>query len=159
MTFRQKACGKDSCDCRHASGKTGTSNNHSDAWFIGISPRLVCGAWVGGEYRAIHFRTGLLGQGSKTALPICGRFLQAVLGDDRFKNYHAKFETCRDTTIDATMYQCIYYRDPLDSIMNSFNDLLINGDDTEFMELSPTDEEAPATLDDPVVNNTEATEQ
>ena len=140
-------------------GKTGTSNNHSDAWFIGISPRLVCGAWVGGEYRAIHFRTGLLGQGSKTALPICGRFLQAVLGDDRFKNYHAKFETCRDTTIDATMYQCIYYRDPLDSIMNSFNDLLINGDDTEFMELSPTDEEAPATLDDPVVNNTEATEQ
>lgn len=57
-------------------GKTGTSNNHSDAWFVGISPRLVVGAWVGGEYRAIHFRTGALGQGSKTALPICGRFLQ-----------------------------------------------------------------------------------
>ena len=45
-------------------GKTGTSNNHSDAWFMGISPKLVVGAWVGGEYRSIHFRTGALGQGS-----------------------------------------------------------------------------------------------
>jgi penicillin-binding protein 1A len=44
-------------------GKTGTSNNHSDAWFVGVCPKLVCGAWVGGEYRAIHFRTGQLGQG------------------------------------------------------------------------------------------------
>jgi len=42
-------------------GKTGTSNNHSDAWFIGTTPRLVVGAWVGGEYRCIHFRTGELG--------------------------------------------------------------------------------------------------
>ena len=44
-------------------GKTGTSNNHSDAWFIGTTPKLVVGAWVGGEYRSIHFRTGMLGQG------------------------------------------------------------------------------------------------
>ena len=44
-------------------GKTGTSNNHSDAWFIGTTPKLVVGAWVGGEYRCIHFRTGELGQG------------------------------------------------------------------------------------------------
>ena len=46
-------------------GKTGTSNNHSDAWFMAVSPKLVVGAWVGGEYRSIHFRTGALGQGSK----------------------------------------------------------------------------------------------
>ena len=52
-------------------GKTGTTNNHSDAWFMGVSPKLVVGAWVGGEYRCIHFRTGALGQGSRTALPIC----------------------------------------------------------------------------------------
>ena len=58
-------------------GKTGTSNNHSDAWFVGVSPKLVVGAWVGGEYRSIHFRTGALGQGSRTALPICGYFLTA----------------------------------------------------------------------------------
>ena len=65
-------------------GKTGTSNNHSDAWFMGVSPKLVVGAWVGGEYRCIHFRTGALGQGSRTALPICGYFLQSVLGDPAF---------------------------------------------------------------------------
>ncbi|HEY9551087.1 MAG TPA: transglycosylase domain-containing protein, partial [Prevotella sp.] len=68
-------------------GKTGTSNNHSDAWFMGVSPKLVVGAWVGGEYRSIHFRTGALGQGSRTALPICGYFLDAVLKDPAFKQY------------------------------------------------------------------------
>ena len=72
-------------------GKTGTSNNHSDAWFMGVSPKLVVGAWVGGEYRCIHFRTGALGQGSRTALPICGYFLQSVLGDPAFAKYRTKF--------------------------------------------------------------------
>lgn len=62
-------------------GKTGTSNNHSDAWFMCVSPNLVTGAWVGGEYRSIHFRTGALGQGSRTALPICGYFIQALMKD------------------------------------------------------------------------------
>ena len=80
-------------------GKTGTSNNHSDAWFVGVSPHLVVGAWVGGEYRCIHFRTGALGQGSKTALPICGDFLEQVLGDPAFKMYRAKFDKPHDTDI------------------------------------------------------------
>ena len=80
-------------------GKTGTSNNHSDAWFIGTTPRLVVGAWVGGEYRCIHFRTGELGQGNRTALPICGYFLQSVLGDKQFPQYHAKFEKPKDIAI------------------------------------------------------------
>ena len=80
-------------------GKTGTSNNHSDAWFVGVSPHLVVGAWVGGEYRCIHFRTGALGQGSKTALPICGDFLEQVLRDPAFKMYRAKFDKPHDTDI------------------------------------------------------------
>lgn len=62
-------------------GKTGTSNNHSDAWFVGVTPNLVGGAWVGGEYREIHFRSGRLGQGSRTALPIFGLFMNKVLSD------------------------------------------------------------------------------
>lgn len=90
-------------------GKTGTSNNHSDAWFMCISPKLVCGAWVGGEYRCIHFRTGALGQGSKTALPICGYFLEAVMNDPKFARYHGKFtppdeEIPRNTYIGASYY-------------------------------------------------------
>jgi len=90
-------------------GKTGTSNNHSDAWFIGVSPKLVAGAWVGGEYRSIHFRTGALGQGSRTALPICGYFFESVLSDSRFNKYHGKFESSKDKYIEAGMYTgCSY---------------------------------------------------
>ena len=87
-------------------GKTGTSNNHSDAWFIGTTPKLVCGAWVGGEYRCIHFRTGELGQGNRTALPICGYFLKSVLDDPQFKQYHAKFTIPQNVDLTSGMYGC-----------------------------------------------------
>ena len=87
-------------------GKTGTSNNHSDAWFVGTTPRLVVGAWVGGEYRSIHFRTGKLGQGNRTALPVCGNFLELVLGDPAFKQYHAKFKKPESVTADMIDYSC-----------------------------------------------------
>lgn len=90
-------------------GKTGTSNNHSDAWFMGVSPNLVVGAWVGGEYRCIHFRTGALGQGSRTALPICGYFLEALLRDPAFQKYHAKFGSPKDDDITSGMYNCQSY--------------------------------------------------
>ena len=98
-------------------GKTGTSNNHSDAWFVGVNPKLVCGAWVGGEYRAIHFRTGQLGQGSRTALPICGAFYEKVLSQPAFKHYRGRFAASKDPTIRPDMYQCpsVYY-DPNDTI-------------------------------------------
>lgn len=98
-------------------GKTGTSNNHSDAWFVGVCPKLVCGAWVGGEYRAIHFRTGQLGQGSRTALPICGAFYEKVLSNPAFVKYRGRFVKKDDPTIDNSMYQCAYvYYNPDDSI-------------------------------------------
>ena len=90
-------------------GKTGTSNNHSDAWFVGVSPKLVCGAWVGGEYRCIHFRTGALGQGSRTALPICGYFLESVLGDPAFKHYHGKFDKPKESDISPDLYENCHY--------------------------------------------------
>ena len=100
-------------------GKTGTSNNHSDAWFVGVSPKLVCGAWVGGEYRSIHFRTGALGQGSRTALPICGYFYQSVLADPNFKHYRAKFAKSTDKTITQDQYmgcRYVYSQPDTDSI-------------------------------------------
>jgi penicillin-binding protein 1A len=97
-------------------GKTGTSNNHSDAWFIGTTPKLVVGAWVGGEYRCIHFRTGELGQGNRTALPICGYFLKSVLDDPQFKQYHAKFTIPQDADLTSGMYGCGgYFKSPSDS--------------------------------------------
>lgn len=90
-------------------GKTGTTNNHSDAWFMGVSPKLVVGAWVGGEYRCIHFRTGALGQGSRTALPVCGYFLQALFKDPAFQKYHGKFDKPKDEDITRDMYICASY--------------------------------------------------
>ena len=87
-------------------GKTGTSNNHSDAWFMAVSPKLVVSAWVGGEYRSIHFRTGALGQGSRTALPICGYFLESVLDDPAFKQYRVRFNKPKDDDITDDMYNC-----------------------------------------------------
>lgn len=85
-------------------GKTGTSNRHADAWFVCVSPKLVCGAWVGGQYRQIHFRTGALGQGSRAALPICGAFIERVFNDRAFKAYHKRFGSAREY-IDPALYE------------------------------------------------------
>ena len=97
-------------------GKTGTSNNHSDAWFMGVSPNLVVGAWVGGEYRCIHFRTGALGQGSRTALPICGYFLESVFNDPAFEKYHGQFKKPKDIDVSSSQYDCPFYRSHKDTL-------------------------------------------
>lgn len=107
-------------------GKTGTSNNHSDAWFVGITPGLVAGVWVGGEYRSIHFRTGALGQGSRTALPIFGYFVQSLLKDPSFKKYRRKFAPA-PADIPYDTYNCpsyITYRSDSDSIQITADTLL-----------------------------------
>ncbi|PSR54845.1 transglycosylase [Adhaeribacter arboris] len=59
-------------------GKTGTTSNYSDGWYMGITRDLVSGVWVGGEDRSIHFRTSSTGEGSKTALPIYGLFMEKL---------------------------------------------------------------------------------
>ena len=115
-------------------GKTGTSNNHSDAWYVGVSPNLVCGAWVGGEYRCIHFRYGKMGQGSRSALPIVGNFIKAVWKDKRFMKYHAKWPA--DDDIDKTLYQCQgYWSKPkrkVDTVYVNRNDESVNLEDGNF---------------------------
>lgn len=62
-------------------GKTGTTNNNSDGWFMCFTPSLVNGAWVGGEDRSIHFDNLAQGQGASMALPICALYMQKVLSD------------------------------------------------------------------------------
>lgn len=62
-------------------GKTGTSSNQSDGWFIGLTKDLVSGVWVGAEERSIHFRSLRQGEGSKTALPIYGLYMEKVYAD------------------------------------------------------------------------------
>ena len=62
-------------------GKTGTSQNNSDGWFVGFTPSLVSGCWVGGEERSIHFDAMANGQGAATALPIYGLYMQKIYAD------------------------------------------------------------------------------
>jgi penicillin-binding protein 1A len=87
-------------------GKTGTSSNHSDAWFVGVTPKLVGGAWVGGEQRCVHFRTGELGQGSRTSLPIFAMFMEKVLKDESLTRYRGKFPTKPKEDISRN-YSCV----------------------------------------------------
>ncbi len=62
-------------------GKTGTTQNNSDGWFMSFTPEIVAGAWVGGEERSIHFDTMAFGQGARSALPIHGLFYQKIYAD------------------------------------------------------------------------------
>ena len=94
-------------------GKTGTSNSHADAWFMAVSPKLCVGAWVGGEYRSIHFKSGRLGQGSRSALPICGYFIKSVFSDPAYKKYHGHFAKPDDESITSSMYNCVTYIAPV----------------------------------------------
>lgn len=74
-------------------GKTGTSQNHSDGWFVGFTPQIVAGCWVGGDERAIHFRSMSYGQGAASALPIFGKFMKYVYADKELGyNAAAKFD-------------------------------------------------------------------
>lgn len=66
-------------------GKTGTSQNQSDGWFMGITPNLVSGCWVGGEERSIHFDQITWGQGARSALPIWGHYMQQVYADSTLR--------------------------------------------------------------------------
>jgi penicillin-binding protein 1A len=66
-------------------GKTGTTQNNSDGWFMGLTPELVTGVWVGCEDRAAHFRSTALGQGANMALPIWGLYMQSVYKDPKLR--------------------------------------------------------------------------
>lgn len=73
-------------------GKTGTSQNHSDGWFMGYTPQLVTGVWVGAEYPIVRFRNLRLGQGANTALPIFAEFMLRVNRDSTYRHLsEAKF--------------------------------------------------------------------
>ncbi|MFK7833296.1 MAG: penicillin-binding protein 1A [Winogradskyella sp.] len=73
-------------------GKTGTTQNQSDGWFMGMVPNLVTGVWVGAEDRAVHFRSITYGQGASVALPIWGLYMKACYEDETLEVSKRKFE-------------------------------------------------------------------
>ena len=74
-------------------GKTGTTQNHADGWFIGMTPEIVAGCWVGASDPGVHFKTITYGQGGYMALPIVGKFFHKIYADPRYRELNnAKFE-------------------------------------------------------------------
>lgn len=93
-------------------GKTGTTQNQSDGWFMGIVPNLVTGAWVGGEDRSTHFPTIKYGQGATMALPIWGQYMKAVYADEDLKISDRRFPKPSDLDIETN---CDEFRAALDN--------------------------------------------
>jgi penicillin-binding protein 1A len=99
-------------------GKTGTTQNHSDGWFVGYTPSLTFACWVGAEYPGVHFENIKHGQGAATALPITGYFLQN-LKEAGIKDYFGKFKF---TNIDTSYYDCADYREKAPGLLEKLLD-------------------------------------
>ncbi len=115
-------------------GKTGTTQNQSDGWFIGYTPDLVAGAWTGGQSRMIHFRDISLGQGANMALPIFGEFFKNLYADNNFQELaQAKFnEPTVDNyfALDCDLWRLEAPPEPIDSsttILSQVEEILKNG--------------------------------
>lgn len=81
-------------------GKTGTTNKNVDAWYMGVTPKLIAGVWVGNDEQFLRFRSTGLGQGASAAMPVWGKFFNKVINDPKYKYIKdAKFFTPSDTTL------------------------------------------------------------
>ena len=88
-------------------GKTGTTQNNADGWFMGLTPELVAGCWTGGEERSVHFNSTNEGQGASMALPIWGKFFQKIYADKTLKLTKAGFQkpnNMGDVELDCSAY-------------------------------------------------------
>lgn len=93
-------------------GKTGTSQNQTDGWFMGYTPNIVAGVWVGGEAQKVRFRSLRLGQGAAMALPVWAKFMQKVYKDPEFKDWKkSRFKPAPEDIREAL--DCLPYQDSL----------------------------------------------
>lgn len=122
-------------------GKTGTTNDQADGWFIGMTPRLVAGAWVGGEDPSIHFRSLGEGAGGRTALPIVGEFYSQILRKGKYQNMrNSSFELPSEESL--ALMNVPPYRDVLDSPVKSFiRNIFGKNDDTRKPSAKETGKE------------------
>jgi penicillin-binding protein 1A len=101
-------------------GKTGTTQNNADGWFMGLTPDLVAGCWVGGEERSVHFNSTNEGQGASMALPIWGKFFQKVYADPSLKitkNGFVKPSNMGNIELDCSVYDAQTEKDiPIDDL-------------------------------------------
>ena len=93
-------------------GKTGTTQNNSDGWFMGMVPNLVTGVWVGGDGKSIHFKSTKYGQGATMALPIWGSYMKRVYADETLEVSKEPFKKPSDLSIET---DCADYEKSLNS--------------------------------------------
>ena len=96
-------------------GKTGTTQKNSDGYFMGITPDLTTGVWVGAEDRSVHFRSTELGQGSRTALPIWALYMQRVYADPTLRISQGNFTKPTATDVDLN-FDCDKYEIDYDAV-------------------------------------------
>ncbi len=101
-------------------GKTGTTQNQSDGWFMGMVPNLVTGVWVGGEDRSIHFRSLRYGQGASMALPIWGMYMKMNYQDESLGISKAAFEEPEDLSINV---DCTKIREEIGKKLDTEDDI------------------------------------
>ena len=100
---------------RDIAGKTGTTQSQADGWFIGYTPTLVAGVWVGAEDRRVHFRSLALGKGAATALPVWAKFMAKVDRDPAFKqNRNQHFKPLSQAA--TSKLNCLSYEEPKQSL-------------------------------------------
>lgn len=95
-------------------GKTGTTQNNSDCWFVGITPKLTTVVWTGGELRSIHFRSMEFGQGARQALPIFGHYMRSVYDDRVLNFYRGDFQKPDLPNEDFIWDESVYQQELLD---------------------------------------------
>ncbi len=105
-------------------GKTGTTQHNSDGWFIGYTPDLAAGAWVGGEDRSVHFNSMTEGQGASMALPIWAKFYQKIYADKTLKISKGDFEKPKE--LGEIELDCSKYDEEYNKNMPVENDPLEN---------------------------------
>ena len=104
--------------------KTGTTQNASDGWFIGVTHNLVSGAWVGGDDRSIHFRDWVYGQGARTAMPIWQQYMLNVYADNTLSIEKGRFDKPTkkiNVEIDCSVYNNEIKSDSLDLILDKID--------------------------------------
>lgn len=101
--------------------KTGTTQNASDGWFIGVTHNLVSGAWVGGDDRSIHFKNWTYGQGARTAMPIWQQYMLSVYNDSTININKGKFDK-PSKKISIEIDCSVYNNDLKDDSLNVFID-------------------------------------
>jgi len=121
-------------------GKTGTTQDNADGWFIGYNPAIVAGAWVGADNPGIHFRTTTLGQGAHTGLPIFARFMQRIESDPAYNSISmAQFPPLSDELLERLDCPDYSLEDPSMTLLEKLFDGFVKSDTSRTKRLQDSD--------------------